>query len=208
MHVVNLERWTAACARAGAVMDVVESYHALCASYTEPPRAYHNLSHVDQCLAAFDQLAARAEHPVAVELAIWFHDAIYDTHLAENEARSAEFAVHTLGGMGLPAPICRHVAALILHTRHDQAPTTRDGEIIIDVDLAILASPREEYDDYEAQIRQEYAWVDAILFRSKRREFLTTLLHRSHIYHTPLFRTACEAPARHNLQRAIGMLEN
>ena len=59
--------------------------HALLARYSEPHRRYHTLQHLAECFAAFDEIADLAEHPPDVELALWFHDAIYDT---EPQARA------------------------------------------------------------------------------------------------------------------------
>ena len=65
--------------------------------YSEPQRHYHNPRHVDECLQEFDLVRAPAASPVALELAIWFHDAIYDTRRSDNEARSAAWARTTAG---------------------------------------------------------------------------------------------------------------
>lgn len=203
----SIERWITLCHSVGATTQVAECYHALIARYAEPPRAYHNITHVAHCLAEFDVLADEADHPQAVELAIWFHDAVYDTRRTDNEEQSASFAAQTLACMGIESARGDFVQKLILLTRHVETPVTRDGQIIVDVDLAILASPPQAFDVYEARIRQEYGWVDDILFWTKRREFLVSMLNRSHIFHTVLFRTRYEDAARHNLQRAIAHAE-
>ncbi|HEY3415811.1 MAG TPA: N-methyl-D-aspartate receptor NMDAR2C subunit [Armatimonadota bacterium] len=201
-----VERWTALCRHAGATAQILESYQALLARYAEPPRAYHNLGHVAYCLAEFDLLAADAATPAAVEFALWFHDAVYDTHRADNEQQSADYARETLDALGLPAFIDA-VASLILLTRHDETPSSTDGQIIVDVDLAILGAPRQDFNDYEARIRLEYAWVDDTLFWTKRREFLLALSQRPRIFHTPACRARYEAKARQNLRQAIAQAE-
>ena len=61
-------------------------YQDLVARYREPHRRYHTLQHLEECFARFDELRALAEHPRDVELAIWFHDAIYDTRRSDNDA--------------------------------------------------------------------------------------------------------------------------
>ncbi|HEY3379456.1 MAG TPA: N-methyl-D-aspartate receptor NMDAR2C subunit [Armatimonadota bacterium] len=203
----NIAHWIRLCRHAGAVARIDDSYRAVIARYDEPPRAYHNLGHVAHCLAEFDLLVEDAECAAAVAFAIWFHDAVYDTHRADNEQQSADFALQTLNAMRVPATITERVPDLILLTRHVDTPVTRDGQLIVDVDLAILAAPPAVFDDYEARIRQEYAWVDEALFWRKRREFLVTLLQRPAIFHTPHFHTRYEERARQNLRRAIAHAE-
>ena len=63
---------------------------ALRVRYAEPHRAYHTQAHVDAMLAGLQELGEMIVHPAAVELAIWYHDAVYDPAAADNEARSAD----------------------------------------------------------------------------------------------------------------------
>ncbi len=72
-----------------ATGDPQSIYRELASLYSQPHRYYHNLHHIAECLAEFDSVRHLASQPVAVELAIWFHDAIYDTRAQDNEERSA-----------------------------------------------------------------------------------------------------------------------
>ena len=96
-----LEQWFRLCGGLGFRSAAPGAYEALARQYETPPRAYHNLDHVAHCLAEFESLRDSAEHPEAVEAAIWFHDAIYDPRAADNETGSAEFARQLLARMGL-----------------------------------------------------------------------------------------------------------
>ena len=69
-------------------------------AYSEPHRHYHTLRHVTECLTEFNSVRHLARQPVAVEMAIWFHDAIYDTHAQDNEERSAELSSQCLSEAG------------------------------------------------------------------------------------------------------------
>ena len=68
-----------------------DTLEELLGAYGSPGRFYHNLEHIHDCLSLFDHHASLAEHPEEVELAIWFHDAVYDTTRSDNEKKSAEW---------------------------------------------------------------------------------------------------------------------
>jgi predicted metal-dependent HD superfamily phosphohydrolase len=100
------------------------------------------------------------------------------------------------------------VRHLILATRHDGSPPAGDAALLVDVDLAILGSPAERFDEYEQQVRQEYSWVPGFVFKRKRAEILEGFLRRPALYHTEHFRSRYEAVARANLTRSIRQLES
>ncbi len=58
--------------------------------YTEPSRYYHTDKHIADCLIQLQTIRQQATHPAEIEVALWFHDAVYDTHRADNEEQSAE----------------------------------------------------------------------------------------------------------------------
>jgi predicted metal-dependent HD superfamily phosphohydrolase len=178
----------------------------LLARYSEPHRKYHTTRHLDECLAKFEELRTEAKHPEEVELALWFHDAVYDTKRHDNEAQSAEWARATAAAVNLPGDVAERIKKLVLVTRHDAVPQDPDEKILVDVDLSILGEKADRFDEYENQIRQEYAWVPALVFRAKRRDILRAFLARASIFSTRKFVEAYEAQARANLERSIKRL--
>lgn len=178
-------------------------FTALLNAYSEPQRHYHTLQHLDECLAHFDALRQLAEHPAEIELALWFHDGVYDVHARDNEARSAEWADNALLAAGLAPDACERVHALIMATCHDALPTTLDAQLLTDIDLAILGAGPARFAEYEAQIRAEYAHVPQALFIEKRRQILQGFLDREHIFQTQPCRARFEAAAGRNLDHAI-----
>jgi predicted metal-dependent HD superfamily phosphohydrolase len=202
----TVARWRSTWQRLGVTPPADEVHAGLIARYQEPHRHYHTTQHLAECFARLDEVDVPIEHAPEVELASWYHDAIYDTHRQDNEAQSAALARSEGGRAGLPEAVLARVDALILATRHDAAPATPDATLLVDVDLAILGAPVERFDEYERQVRTEYAWVPVPLFRSRRREILEGFLSRPRIYGTEAFRATFEDAARANLSRSIRAL--
>lgn len=171
--------------------------------YAQPHRAYHSQQHLHECLALFDEFAPLAERPAEVEIALWFHDAIYDVHRHDNEALSADWARSALLEAGAAAGVAERVATLVLATRHSVAPATADEQLLVDIDLAILGAAPARFAEYEAQIRREYAHVPQALFDEKRGAILAGFLARPVLYGTPAVRERFEAVARANLRAAL-----
>ena len=202
--------------RACAALDVVPAdspalttlRDELVARYAEPHRRYHTLQHLGECIAAFDPVVALAAHPGEVEATLWFHDAVYDVKAHDNEVRSAAWAERALLDAGVPIEPARRVHALVLATRHDALPTSADAWLVVDIDLSILGAEPARFDEYEHQIRQEYAWVANDVFRMKRRELLLHFLNCPFLYGTAYFRGRLEHRARENLRRSVEQLED
>jgi predicted metal-dependent HD superfamily phosphohydrolase len=175
------------------------------AHYREPHRAYHTFRHLAECFLTLNRLHdARA--PGAVGIALWFHDAIYDTRRSDNEAESAVYARRVLLRAGASEPVIEAVSEMILATRHDGQPATQDAQLVVDVDLSILGAGQARFAQYEEQVRREYAWVEESVYCRARIAILEGFLQRRHIFSTQRFRDALEAPARENLRQSIDAL--
>lgn len=179
----------------------------LATCYQEPQRRYHTLQHLLECITHLEEAAGLATAPGEVEIALWFHDAIYDVRGHDNELRSAAWAETEIVAGGVAAPAAARVRELVLATQHAAPAPSPDAALLVDIDLSILGAPAGRFDEYETQIRQEYAWVPDEQFRSKRREVLAGFLVRSTIYATEHFRRRLEAAARANLRRSLERLE-
>src|SRR5260370_29742939 len=127
----------------------------LVSAYTAPDRHYHDLRHIEALLGLADACAGAITDRDAVEAAIWFHDAVYDTRRSDNEERSAALAMARLAGTtneGRIAPIAAMIRATAGHAMPDftDAPARRDCPLFLDMDLAILGSPCPDFDVYDA----------------------------------------------------------
>lgn len=194
----TLEAYRVTAADAYPVFDV------LVAAYSAPERHYHNLEHLGEMFRVAGRLAAQVSDPNALQLAIWFHDAVYDSRGKDNEKRSGELAVDLLGPIGVPASTIDRVVQMIWATAHTgDAPATRDTAALLDADLAILGAADERYARYTADVRKEYAWVPDAQYRTGRAAVLQRFLSAPRIYHTQLVFEEGEARARANLAREL-----
>jgi predicted metal-dependent HD superfamily phosphohydrolase len=175
----------------------------LLAAYAEPQRRYHTRQHLSECLAHFEAVQDQALHAAEVEVALWFHDAVYDVKGKDNELRSAQWAVRALGDSGVDEAACRRVHALIMATCHESTPVDEEAMLLVDIDLAILGAAPGRFAEYDTQVRAEYAWVPHPIYALKRRQVLKGFLQRPAIYATPHFHALLEQQARSNLQRAV-----
>jgi predicted metal-dependent HD superfamily phosphohydrolase len=192
-------------ARIGARGDARAEFDDLCRRYGEAHRAYHTLAHVEHCLREFEALRDVAPHPDAVELALCYHDAVYDTRATDSEERSAWLVVDLGRQAGIEAGLVERSVALILASKHLAPPTDPDARAFVDADLAILGQPWDRFSEYEQQVRREYGWVPAWLFRRKRSALLKTLLARPALFSTEILRRKYEFQARANLRRSLGL---
>jgi len=199
-------RWNAAWERIG-VPAPPSVLARLEAAYAEPHRAYHTLQHLRECFAMLDSAVALADRPAEVELALWFHDAIYDTRALDSEERSARWARESLAEAGAASAIADRVEQLVLVTKHSGVPDGIDAQLLIDVDLSILGAGAERFDEYERQVRREFAWVPDPAFCEARKRILASFLGRPRIYATAWFTDRLEARARENLERSLRTLD-
>ncbi|MBA4063602.1 MAG: hypothetical protein C0501_07795 [Isosphaera sp.] len=191
-----LERYNVSAADAYPAFDV------LAAAYSAPDRYYHNLEHLTDVFRVLGRLAPGVADPPALQLAAWFHDAVYDPRARDNEARSGELAVDLLGPVGVPASVLVRVVRLVRATAHlstAEPPGDRDTAALLDADLAILGAAEDRYRRYAADIRREYAFLPDADYRAGRRAVLERFLARPRLFaHQVVFEEG-EARAKANL---------
>lgn len=174
--------------------------------YSEKHRHYHNLNHVDDCLKHLDEIADSINDIKTVEVALWFHDIIYDPKRNDNEKMSSEYAKAFLESVNMASDTITQIEHLVALTKHPSFPATNDEKYVIDLDLAILAANQEHYDRYELCIRKEYQFVPSLLYKRGRKKILMSFAKSDRIYWTDYFYKKYENQARANIKRAIANL--
>lgn len=182
-------------------------YRIVVDKYSEPHRHYHTLDHIRHCLVRLDQARHLAVEPAAVELAIWFHDVIYDPAKDDNELRSALFFDSHLG-VHLPGELAARVHRLIMDTEHPSEPDDGDARLMVDIDLSSFALPWEEFIRDTNAIREELAHLSEEQFTAGKLKFLDSLLSRPRFYLSDYFHDRLEDRARRNIERHIRDIKN
>ena len=182
------------------------TFRQLTEAYGASDRHYHTLAHIRSLLDVLERPGLALQDPVAVQLAVWFHDAVYSSLRDDNEARSAALAQDFLSKTTLTSARRSRVAFLIERTKDHTQPqpsTDTDLHYFLDADLQVLGTPEADYWQYARQVRQEYRLVPDFMYRRGRRKVLEKLLGAAQLYQTEAFRSRLEAAARRNLRAEL-----
>lgn len=200
------DRWLNLTARFGH-QEVAEPLYCIIESlYAHPPRPYHNLTHISACLDLLDRCRSLTQQPDAIELALWMHDCVYVPGRKDNEERSAQIARVFARELNVAPAQAAAIEAWILATRHTQPPASPDEALVLDIDMAILASPADVYDAYTNAIRREFALATDEQFKAGRAAFLKSQLAQPAVFFTPALKAELEPPARANMERELAAL--
>lgn len=185
---------------------------ALRARYSQPQRHYHSWRHIEALLRHYRRWEAHLHRPVPVLWALYWHDAIYDPMAKDNEEKSAALLLREGQGhlseddLGFAAAIIRATAKHCVPEGLG-AEDTADLSLFLDMDLSILAAPPHVFDQYERDVRAEYAAIPEPAFRTGRAAVLKNFLDRPRLYFTSVGAADWESAARANLARSIAALE-
>jgi predicted metal-dependent HD superfamily phosphohydrolase len=199
-------RFATLCARLRTSPGAEATAHRLLAAWQESHRDYHGLRHLAECLEAIDTLGGPAPQMAVVELAVWFHDAVFDPRARDNEERSAAWLQEFAQGAGIPVGTAGRAADLVRSTAHRTGVERlrgRDADVVHDADLAVLGAHELRFAEYEGGVRCEYGHVGSVPYALARGAFLRGLLEAGAIYRTAEFRASREEQARRNLDARL-----
>jgi predicted metal-dependent HD superfamily phosphohydrolase len=181
-------------------------FENLLAAWSDARRRYHGVEHLAECLRELDE--GRVEPSLAdpVELALWYHDAVYVPGATDNESSSATWLAADAERLGIPADRTNRAAALVLATAPDAAVTDGDlgAALIHDIDFSILGRDALRFLEYEHGVCEEYASMPWWKLRLGRRRFLARVLASPAVYRTAHFRRRYEDAARANVAALLG----
>ena len=202
---------------------VAELGESLLQAWEQPHRAYHHSGHLSQMLSDLDRLyTARKQGatPLALVLAAWFHDAVYEGAPGEDERRSEQLASTSLEPLVTAGLLTGHelqmVSLLVRATATHELPESADLpagyepadiQFFLDADMAILAADSARYRRYLRGVRSEYSHCDDEAFRTGRTTFLRSILGRERVFLSEKGLQLWEEPARTNLRSELAEWE-
>ncbi|MEO6173198.1 MAG: hypothetical protein ABIP02_08780 [Arenimonas sp.] len=177
------------------------------AAYQTPPRAYHNIQHVHEVTAHYENVATTMgwQNPREVYLAVLYHDAIYQAGRKDNETRSSDLALAAvekyLSDESIDTSKLKNLIELTARHGHLQSDNLdQETKHFLDCDMAILGSDHEQFIAYDKAIANEYRGkLPGWMFQFLRRKFLKGLLDSPRIYLSEIFHQSHEANARANI---------
>ena len=185
--------------------DPTAVWAGLISFYNESWRQYHTAEHLSRCLQQLDLASSHIEDPVAVEMALWFHDIILLPDAPDNEEKSVALFERTAGKQFSPGFV-EKVSNMILATVHRDPPREQDARYLCDIDLSSLGSPWEQFLKDCAALRIEQSETADAQFYHTQIGFLNVLRERPTIFLTDFFQTRYERAARENIGRYITKL--
>jgi predicted metal-dependent HD superfamily phosphohydrolase len=204
-----LSKWRALAADLG--LDEYKSEEVgdyLLVQYSESNRHYHSVRHITSMLDGFEALKTKFEQPIAAELAIFFHDLIYDPARNDNEEQSAKKMRETVGGFVVDSVIDAATFSIEATKKHEATPNA-DTNLLLDLDMAILGQPWAVYECYAKGVMQEYLPVygEEAYRRGRPELFLEPMIAHGDIFLTKEFEHLNE-PAIRNMLREVDALKS
>ena len=153
-------------------------------------RFYHTLEHIDHFHTRFRTFRGAMKNPEICELALFFHDIVYDTTRLDNEARSAQLFTkfchdfrNCVRDKTTPHIHLEAACEQILRTAyHTEGPADGDMAFFLDSDLQIFGSSPSEYAMYAEQIRYEFAHVPDERYHPGRARLLRRFLEQDELF--------------------------
>ena len=189
------------CLNEGAVDTSPAIHDRMVNAYNEHQRHYHTLAHIGHCLSIFDLCKSLATNPDALEIAVWFHDVIFEPGKRNNEALSAELYQELSAGVH-DSEFRDLVDRLIMATLHDGCSLDdSDAAYMVDIDLSSFGLPWEDFLRDGQHLRKECPHLSDTEYYRRQGDFQSCLLARPRFYLTDFFYQRYEQQARDNLTR-------
>ena len=183
-----------------AAGEVADPFPTLLKLYGGAGRYYHNFAHIEHCLSVFDGVQGSCRDRDAVELAIWFHDAVYEMGAADNELQSARLFIDQSGAL-TDDNLRERVYELIIATDHRYIPAGDDERLLADIDLSSFGLNWQRFRDDCINVRNEMSHLPDSQFYPGQIRFMNALLDRDPLFVNRQIHADYESQARSNINR-------
>lgn len=207
--------FTHAARDAGATADagrLSEEASDLLHAWNDDSRTCHNTKFLIRVLDALDNLSGCAHAPDELQLAAFYHGAVFFTprsldyvHAGRDILAGARLAQVRLPMLGVPDDVTGRIVALIEAQASDEVPGDVDVQVLHDALLATLTMPPQDYKDYRARMCGQYSHLPRRLYLLGRRRQVKSLLDQPAIFLSPLAADDDEI-ARSNLASELNRL--
>lgn len=177
--------------------------HHLLSNYQQQHRKYHTIQHIQECFEEFNSIKKLLHHPEQVELAIWFHDAIYNPARQDNEEKSARMLANYSPTKTKKGMLHTQQAQRLILATKDHEAYDHDSAYFLDIDMSILGSSPKRFNEYEQQIREEYSMYSDEEYKQGRSTFLKPLSTKYKIYNTEEYEFKYAKQAKLNIDRTL-----
>ena len=188
---------------------IKETGELIISSYSEPHRYYHNLNHIEDCMKMFDMVRYNINNMLDIELAIYFHDIVYDPLAKDNEVRSADIAFERISHIN--ENLANRIKDLVLFTEYsktfNKSHSNMDFIYLRDIDFHTMGT--EAYWKNAKDIRKEFSCYTDEEFYQGRIKFLQMILDNGRIFESTYFLgTGYNDRALHYIEQEIEQIQN
>ncbi|WP_417266393.1 phosphohydrolase [Brumimicrobium sp.] len=175
-------------------------------AYESEGRYYHNLEHLKDLFSELERASHLIDDFNLVNIAVFYHDVIYNPTANNNEEKSAEFSSNHLKLMRASEQLIKTVYEAIIATKKHSESENNNINIFTDADLSILGTNSEHYKKYSQKIRYEYITYPSYLFDNGRIQALKQLMDTGRLFKSEYFYKLNEKQALDNLQAELDSL--
>jgi predicted metal-dependent HD superfamily phosphohydrolase len=176
--------------------------------YSSGKRFYHNLLHIAELLDFSIQYKSEIKDIDTLQLAIYYHDFVYNIAGTDNEEKSAETAKLQLKKLGIADNKIEKCCKLITATKFHTDFIDKDTMFLQDFDLSVLGAEWSKYLQYSKNIRLEYSRFSDSQYKKGRIAILNYFLAKESIYKTVTFHNKYERISKNNIKREIDLLNS
>lgn len=178
-------------------------------AWNEDDRSFYNCRYLAYVLERVDELEGTTSEADLLRLAVAYRGIRGEMGWEESRPPNqitislAALRAEELLDLGVNAEQVTRIQALVEQlANHTPVPGDLSAYILVDADLALLASPPQQYRDFLSLLRRQASQMSDEEFLRSRRELITTLLERPRIFSTPLA-SQWENAAHENLEAEL-----